>query len=164
MSFRFSMSAEASVRAAPQEVFALLDDPRRLGRHMETPSAMMLGGSMHTRPDERGGREVGSVIRVEGSVLGLRLSIVERITERDPPRRKVWETIEEPRLVVFGRYRLGFDIAPEGAGSRVRIFVDYDLPRGLAGRLLGSVGARAYARWCVERMLAEAGAAAPANG
>lgn len=162
MAYAFSRADEAAVPATPEAVFAILDDPRRLGRHMEKPSAMMLGGSMRTILDERGRRAVGSVIRVEGSVLGLRLSIVERVVERDPPRRKVWETVEEPRLLVFGNYRLGFEIAPDGAGSRVRVFVDYDSPRTALGRLLGSVGAHAYARWCLDRMLAEAGAAAPA--
>jgi len=97
------------------------------------------------------------VIRVEGSVLGLRLSILEKVIEREPPRRKVWETIEEPSLLVFGNYRLGFEIEPEGAGSRVRIFIDYDLPRTALGRALGPFGAHAYARWCVNHMLAEAG-------
>lgn len=164
MAYAFSKSVEEVVPAVPEVVFAILDDPRRLGRHMEKPSAMMLGGSMRYALDERGGRAVGSVIRIEGSVLGLRLSIVERITEREPPRRKAWETIEEPRLIVFGNYRLGFEIALEGPGSRVRVFIDYDLPRtSLVGRLLGPLGAHAYARWCVGRMLAEAREAAPAD-
>lgn len=161
MTYAFSKSAKSFVAAEPSAVFEILDDPRRLGRHMEKPSAMMLGGSMRYLLDGMGGREVGSVIRVEGSVLGVRLSIVERITERDPPRRKVWETTEEPRLLVFGNYRLGFEITPEGAGSQVRVFIDYDLPRTRLGRLLGPLGAHAYARWCIKRMLAEAVEAAP---
>jgi hypothetical protein len=157
MIYPFSKAAEASVLAAPMAVFAVLDDPRRLGRHMEKPSAMMLGGFMRYILDDTGGREVGSVIRAEGSVLGFGLSIVEKVIERDPPRRKVWETIEEPRLLVFGSYRLGFEIEPEGAGSHVRIFIDYDLPQTALGRALGPFGAHAYARWCVNQMLAEAG-------
>ncbi|MCZ0964496.1 SRPBCC family protein [Paracoccus benzoatiresistens] len=156
MAYVFSKAVEAVVPAAPEDVFAVLDDPRRLGRHMERPSMMMLGGSMHYTLDEQEGRAVGSVIRVEGWVLGLPLSIIERIAERDPPRRKVWETIEEPRLLVFGNYRLGFEIATEVGGSRVRVFIDYNLPRSRLGRLLG---AHAYARWCLRRMLAEASSA-----
>ena len=162
MAYAFSKVVDSVVAAKPAAIFAVLDSPRRLGRHMEQPSVMMLGGSMRYYFDDGGGHVIGSVIRVEGSVLGLRLSIVERITERDPPYRKVWETIEEPRLLVFGSYRLGFEIAPEGTGSRVRVFVDYDLPRRPFGRVLGLLGARAYARWCVSRMLAEASAAAQA--
>ena len=84
MAYAFSKAVEALVPAAPEAVFAILDDPRRLGRHMEQPSAMMLGGSMRYALDEEGGQAVGSVIRVEDSVLGLRLSIVERVTEARP--------------------------------------------------------------------------------
>jgi len=46
MTYAFSKSSEIVVPAAPVAVFAILDDARRLGRHMEKPSAMMLGGSM----------------------------------------------------------------------------------------------------------------------
>lgn len=159
MDYAFSRTAEALVTARPAAVFGVLDDPLRLGRHMARPSAMMLGGSMGYALDARGGRAVGSEIRAEGSVLGLRMSVVERVTERDPPRRKVWETVGEPRLIVFGRYRLGFEVLPEGTGSRVRAFVDYDLPRTPLGRALGPLGAPVYARWCLGRMLAEARAA-----
>lgn len=140
MPYAFSRRSETLVSFQPAAVFDVLDDHRRLGRHMGKPSVMMLGGSMHTVLDDKGGREVGSVIRAEGSVLGLRLSIVEKIIERDPPRRKVWETIEEPRLIVFGNYRLRFEIAPDGRGSRVRVFIFYDLPQTSVGRLIGPWG------------------------
>lgn len=82
------------------------------------------------------------MIRVEGSVFGLRLSIVERVTERDPPHRKVWETTEDPRRLVFGNYRLDFEMVPKGTGSRVQVSIHYDLPRTSLGRLLGPLGAR----------------------
>jgi len=55
---------------------------------MTKPSGMMLGGSMSCEVDERGGREVGSVIRMAGTILGLRLAVEEIVTERIPPRRK----------------------------------------------------------------------------
>jgi hypothetical protein len=161
MPYTFSHASEVRVPFAPATVFEILDDPLRLGRHMEKPSPMMLWGSMRYRLDEKGGRDVGSVICADGSVLGLQLSIVERITERVPPWRKVWETLEEPSLLVFGNYRLGFEIAPDDMGSRVRIFVDYDLPQTLLGRLFGPLGAPVYARWCVSRMIKEASAPTP---
>lgn len=123
---------------------------------MAKPSAMMLGGSMRYELGPDHGRAVGSIIRVDGSMLGITLSIVERVVERVPPHRKVWETVEEPKLLIFGSYRLGFDIGPEGRGSRVRVFLDYDLPRTVLGRVIGPFGAHAYARWCLERIIHEA--------
>jgi hypothetical protein len=156
MDYARSARRSVTVTAPPEAVFAALDDPLRLGRHMARPSAAMLGGYMRTTPDAGGGQVVGSVIRVEGSVLGLSLSILEAVVARDPPRRKVWETVQPPRLVVLGCYRLGFEIEPHGDGSHVQAFIDYDHPQGTLGGLLGRIGASTYARWCLDRILEEA--------
>jgi hypothetical protein len=44
-------SSEAHVAAAPEVLFDALDDHRRLAGHMERPSLMNLGGSMHIKTD-----------------------------------------------------------------------------------------------------------------
>ena len=44
---------------------------------------------------------------MNGRILGLKLSLDEVVTERDPPARKVWETVGVPRLLVIGPYRMG---------------------------------------------------------
>jgi hypothetical protein len=36
---------------------------------------------------------------------------------------KVWETIDEPRLLVIGRYRMSFGVEPLGTGSCFRIWI-----------------------------------------
>ena len=41
-----------------------------------------------------------------GPVFGLPLSLEEAVTERVPPRRKVWETIGRPKLLLRN-YRMG---------------------------------------------------------
>src|SRR5829696_3118637 len=121
------------VAATPERLFAYLDDPTRLGGHMTKPSNMMLGGSMSYEVDERGGREVGPVIRMTGAVLGLRLAVEEMVTERTPPRRKTWETRGPQRMVVIDSYRMGFDIENKDSGAGATVFIDY-LPaqRGVA--------------------------------
>lgn len=151
--------SEADVAADPQRLFVHLDDPRRLASHMEKPSLMTAGSSMHFETDAQHGQAVGSVIRMTGHVLGLRLNLEEVVIEREPPLRKVWQTVADPRLLVIGAYRMGFTIAPQGRGARLTVFIDYRLPpRGLAhglGLLLG----RAYAAWCTKRMTNDAAAA-----
>ncbi len=158
---RFERSTVIAVD--PARLFAVLDDPARLGAHMGKPSAAMLGGSMTYALDAAGGQAVGSVIRMTGTVLGLRLSVSEIITERTPPLRKAWETIGEPRLLILSWYRMGFEVAPEGAGSRLTVSIDYLLPEGamaLVGRLIGP----SYARWCVSRIVDDATRMAAAGG
>lgn len=92
---------------------------------------------------------------MNGRVLGFQLEVSEIVTEREPPHRKVWQTDGTPRLLVIGAYRMGFDIAAKGSGSRLRVFVEYDLP-AWPWRLLGLIAGRFYARWCVRAMATDA--------
>jgi hypothetical protein len=151
--FPFHEHAVGAVDAVPARVFAHLDDHRRLSSHMESSSPMMLGSSMHIEIDGRHGQAVGSMIRLHGRVLGLRLALEERVIEYQPPRHKAWQTLGQPRLLVIGSYRMGFDVEPAGPRSRVRIWIDYRLPPVGIGRLLGPLLGRFYARWCTQQML-----------
>jgi len=144
-----------AIQGAPGAVFDYLDDPKRLGAHMEKPSAVMLGGNMRYAFDSGGGRTIGSVIAMQGSVAGLDLDVEEVVTERSPSR-KIWETRGEPHLLIIGAYRMGFDIEPAPAGAKLTVFIDYDLPRRGLQRVLGAAVGRLYARWCVSRMAKDA--------
>lgn len=146
---------EASVLLdAPIEaVFAYLDDFHRLSAHMERRSGMMAGSSMTIEMDAGEGHAVGSQVRMRGRMMGIHLALTEVVTDREPPMRKAWRTIDA-ELLVIGNYRLGFDLAPEGRHTRVRFFIDYALPGRM--RWLGILFARGYARWCIGRMAADA--------
>jgi hypothetical protein len=146
--------AVAVVSAPPAALFARLDDQTRLGGHMEKSSMMMGGGRMTYEFDEGRGQVVGSHIRMGGSAFGLKLFVDEVVTEREPPRRKVWRTAGKQRLIVMDAYEMGFEIEPKDDGSRLKVWIDYELGRGL-GRWIPSL-AGMYARWCVGRMVEDA--------
>ena len=148
--------ATVFVAASPEVVFDRLDNQARFGEHMQRPSLMMAGGSMQYELDEAGGRELGSVIRMRGTMLGLGFFVEEVVTEREAPRHKAWETRGDPRLLVIDHYRMGFDIAPHATGSQMRVFIDYNRPTNLVGRFLSLFFARTYARWCVRRVADDA--------
>ena len=153
--------SEVDVAADAQHLFAFLDDHRRLASHMEKPSLMMAGATLRVETDELKGQAVGSVIRVNGRVLGMDLAVEEVVTERVPPLRKTWETRGEPRLLVIDAYRMGLTIDAEGARSHLVVFIDYQLPpRGFA-RGLARLFGRTYAAWCTRRMATDAVAAFP---
>jgi hypothetical protein len=156
MTYAHRDEAIAEVHAPPERLFEHLDDHARLGTHMEKPSMMMMGGKMTYEFDEAKGRAVGSVIRMGGSFLGIRLFVEEVVTERDPPRLKVWETRGPPRILIIGAYRMGFEITPSGPHSHLRVFIEYDRPPSFIGRILGVALAPMYARWCVRRMADDA--------
>jgi hypothetical protein len=122
---------------------------------MEQPSAMMLGSQMQIVTDDGGGRAVGSRVRMSGKVIGIPLSLEEVVTERDPPHRKAWETVDA-RLLVIGQYRLGFELQPRAGGCELRVFIDYDWPTGALARSAAALFAKSYARWCTKRMAGDA--------
>lgn len=106
--------------------------------------------------DDGRGKVVGSRLSMRGKAFGVRLCLEEVVVERVPPRRKCWETVGEPRLLVIASYRMGFSIEDDGQACRVTVFIDYELPGRPPGRWLGSLFGRAYARWCTESMAGDA--------
>ncbi len=144
---------EVQVAASAAQVFAWMDDPNHLAAHMTRSSTMMAGGSMCTFLDEGRGRQTGSHIRMRGRMLGFPLELDEVVTEREPPRRKVWQTVGEPTLWVLGAYRMGFDVKQQADGCRVSVFIDYNLPVSPWLQPLAWWMNRPYAGWCVDQML-----------
>ena len=144
------------VSAAAPALFDHLDDQERLAAHMNKPSMMMLGGRMFYEFDAGRGRTIGSLIRMGGNFLWLNLFVEEVVTEHERPHRKTWETRGVPRLIIIGKYRMGFEIEDMSAASRLRVFIDYELSKGPIGKVLGALFAPMYARWCVRRMAGDA--------
>ena len=145
--------ASAFVQALMDEVFTYVDDPTRLSSHMSKSSWMMGGGQMEIELDSGRGQNIGSRIRLAGKVFGLRLSLEEVVTERNPPHRKVWETTGTPNLLVIGHYRMGFEIGSQDIASLLRVYIDYSLPHGVLTRWLGYLFGPVYARWCTRRLV-----------
>jgi len=147
----------ARVRAPADKLFALLDDHERLAAHMTQSSWKMGGARMKIEYDNARGRSVGSHIRLAGRIFGIDLSLDEVVTERNPPRRKIWETTGTPKLLVIGHYRMGFEITgQDGDDSALRVFIDYALPDAPPARWFGCLFGRFYARWCTQRMANDA--------
>jgi carbon monoxide dehydrogenase subunit G len=135
----------------PESVFKQIDDHKNLASHMNKSSWMLGGGSMKTMMDEGEGKKIGSHIMMDGSVLGLKVSLDEIVTKREPPYRKEWKTVGIPKLIVVGQYVMGVNIETWGNGSKVTVFIDYEYPDKNAwlGKLFGKI----YAKWCVRQMV-----------
>jgi hypothetical protein len=141
------------IAAPPAAVFAVLDDHSRLSAHMAKSSWKMGGGRMKIEVDSGQGREVGSHIRLSGSVFGIRLDVEEVVITHDPPWRKRWRTVGSPRLLVIGSYEMGFNLAATATGTALRVYITYALPET---KWLGRLFGRYYANWCIQRMAADA--------
>ena len=152
----FHDEANVLISAAPDELFSYLDDHRNLSAHMSSSSWMMAGSRMEIETDDGHGRVPGSRISLRGRVMGIELTVDEAVTERVPPYHKSWQTFGEPRLLVIGAYQMGFAITPQGKGSGLRVFIDYELPSDGSLRWLRRRLAAWYARWCTRRMAIDA--------
>jgi hypothetical protein len=148
--FPFHYETSVGLAAPIEAAFAHLDDFHKLSAHMEKSSGMMMGSSMSIETDEREGRAIGSKVTMSGRMLGMRLSLQEVVTERTPPTRKAWRTVDTD-LMVIGAYELGFELRESTLGAALRVFIDYELPRNGVGRWLGRMFGRTYAKWCTEK-------------
>ena len=106
---------------------------------------------METQVDEGKGQKVGSHIQMSGKVLGINLFLDEVVTEHIPPNRKVWQTIGAPNLIVIGNYQMGVELTSIKGKSKLKVFIDYDLPEGVS-KIFGYLFGRMYAKWCVSQL------------
>lgn len=139
------------IPARMKEVFAFVDDHKRFSSHMGKSSWMMGGGKMRTSVDDKKGQEVGSHIRLDGTVFGVHLFLDEVVTQHEPPILKVWKTVGIPRLLIIGHYQMKAEIRPQKTGAHLTVSIDYELPKTKVW--LGKLFGRFYARWCVQQML-----------
>ncbi len=49
-------------------------------------------------------------------------------------------------------YQMGVEINSQDKASNLKVFIDYELPKGV-NRLLGYLFGDVYAKWCVRQML-----------
>ncbi|MCL5073085.1 MAG: SRPBCC family protein [Actinobacteria bacterium] len=142
----------AEVPAEPKSVFTFVDDHKNFSSHMSQSSWMMGGSKMETIIDEGKGQKAGSHIKMRGKIFGINLFLDEVITQHEAPYRKAWETVGKINLVVIDHYKLGFEIIPNNHSSKLKVYIDYNLPKSWKTRLLGVLFGEIYAKWCVRQM------------
>jgi hypothetical protein len=151
------------VTARPDQVFAHIDDQARFASHMQGRSLMLGGGRMVYHLDQRQGKAVGSIIRMRGNAFGISVDVTEVITEREPPRIRVWQTIGRPKLVILSFYTMGVELSPDGGGTLLRVWIDYELSASAVERWLTRPLAAWFARWCVHRIVTDVAKAFASN-
>ena len=138
---------------SPKELFVYVDNHKNFSSHMNKSSWMMGGGSMNTQADSKKFQEIGSHIKMGGTVFGIKLYLDEVVTHYDPPYRKQWQTVGDLNLLVIDHYKLGFEIEPKSNGSIFKVYITYYLPQSAGTRILGYLFGGMYAKWCVNQMI-----------
>lgn len=140
-----------SISEVPDKIFSYIDDHNRFSSHMTKSSWMTGGGRMDVSIDKGHGQKVGSLIRMSGTVFGIKLFLNEIVTHHKPPFVKTWETVGTPKLLVIGQYKMKVEIKPQKEKSLLIVSIDYDLPEKNAW--LGKIFGGMYAKWCVNQMI-----------
>lgn len=123
------MRSEVHVLAPPEAVFDFVDDWRNAARYLRR--------LVRWEPVDLGRTsEVGAVYHVGIQAGPTRLDGRIEVTEYVRPQRISIRSKEGPGVTG------GWRFSPDGAGTRVVLEAAYDLPGGIAGRLVGSFVAR----------------------
>jgi uncharacterized protein YndB with AHSA1/START domain len=125
---------ELFVDAPPERVFAILAAPERTPEWM--PSVLEM------RREGPGPITVGSTTKSVVKVLGTRQRAIGTCVLFEPPKRLVIDS----RTERGGKSRTDTELAPEGAGTRVTVTLDYVVPGGGLGKLLDKLVAERQIR------------------
>jgi carbon monoxide dehydrogenase subunit G len=117
--------SQTHINATPEQVFDFIDDWRNAMRYMKRMTRWDL-------VDPEGGTGVGAEFNVDVQAGPRRLGGRFQVTGHDRPHRIAFRSMEDVR--VEGQW----DIQPDGDGTRLTLNATYDLPGGIAGRLVGA--------------------------
>ena len=151
-------SKTVEIQAATADVFRYIDDMRNVGSHMTGQSSMAMVGSK-LRIDILSDRPtgVGATYRYSGRMLGMTIDFSESVTAYRPPHEKVWQTIGEPKLWIMASYEMRLLVESlRASASRLTISIAYELPRTPFWRIVGTLLAGPYSRWCLSQMSGDA--------
>lgn len=137
-----SLTEETTIAASPERVFELLGRPER-GPEW-TPNLVRVERLSPGQPGP------GSETRLVANVGGRMVRGRGRLLEWQPPRRIVAESEFEIGLSSVTT----FEILPSEAGARVLARIEYHLPAGGLGRLLGGLLGEPLLRRDLRRALA----------
>ena len=94
-------STAVHVNTTAERLFEYLDDPARIGGHMEERSWRTAGMRMHYELDGDRGKAIGSRIKLGGRIFGYALYAEQVVVQRQPPELKAWATVGATRLLVI---------------------------------------------------------------
>jgi len=119
------MLSSIRIDAPPEAVFDFVDDWRNATRYLHR----LVKWEPVDRDAEMG---VGTVFRVGIQAGPTRLDGKLEVTDYMRPEKISIRSVDGPRVVG------GWTFAPDNDGTRVQLRASFDLPGGLAGRLVGT--------------------------
>lgn len=142
-------------KAIPEIVFGCLDDLGVTGMHMSQSSMPLMGGKMDLEfltPQKTG---LHTKYRWTGKVLWWPLDFSVEVTEWVRGRKKTWETIGSPEMVIFSWFRMKLRVEEIPGGSIAYLSIGYKKAKGFFNKIICSLVGDWYSRWCLRKMLTD---------
>ena len=137
----------------PDIVFQCLDNLGVTGMHMTQSSIMMMGSKLELKFITKSHTGLGTRYRWTGKMMGIRMDFTVEVTKWVPGREKTWETIGNPRLIIYSWYQMHLLLTNDAGGTTAALSISYKKPEGAFNRILSFLFADWYCRWCLKRML-----------
>ena len=141
------------INVTPEKVFAQMDDFSKTGMHMSESSMMMMGSKLKLEQLSSNATGVSASYRWYGKMLGMKMDFSETVTKWQPPKLKEWKTVGEAKIIIMSWYKMGFEISPDGIGTRAKISISYLPPKEWYYKILSFFFANWYCNWCLNNML-----------
>ncbi|QJB37246.1 SRPBCC family protein [Chitinophaga oryzae] len=139
------------------KVFRCIDDLAVTGMHMNRSSVMMMGSKLHLQYLTEKKEGTGTKYRWTGKIMGIPLDFTVEVTKWIDGKEKVWETIGQPKMIIFSWYRMDLTISPvDDYCTKAALSVTYEKPKGFINKILCILLADWYCRWCLKKMLGDA--------
>ncbi len=145
--------------APPEQVFKAIDDLGVTGTHMTKSSGMMMGNKLKLEYLTEYHTGLGTKYRWTGKMMGMAMDFTVEVTKWISGKEKTWETIGDTKLIIYSWYRMHLLITPQGSNTNAELSISYEKPFGFFDRILCFFFADWYCRWCLSKMLGDAGKA-----
>jgi hypothetical protein len=143
-------------KSSPDLVFKCLDDLGVTGMHMTKSSVMMMGNKLNLEflTEKHTGR--GTKYRWTGKMMGLKMDFTVEVTKWIEGVEKVWETIGDPRMIIYSWYRMHMLLTADENTTVVELSISYEKPKDGFMKILSFLFADWYCKWCLRKMLRDA--------
>lgn len=139
--------------ASPEEVFDCLDDLGVTGMHMTESSMPMMGGKMTLEFLTNHKTGLNTKYKWTGRVLFLTLDFTVLVTKWIKGKEKTWETIGNPRMIIYSWFRMHLSVDRTNNGSTAYLSISYEKPKGLFNKIICFFLGDWYSKWCLRNMM-----------
>jgi hypothetical protein len=141
----------------PHEVvFQCLDNLGVTGMHMTQSSTMMMGSKLDLKFLTENQTGLGTKYRWTGKMAGIKMDFTVEVTKWIPGKEKTWETIGDPKLIIYSWYQMHLLLTKIPNGTIAQLSISYKKPEGVFYKILSFLFADWYCRWCLKHMLEDA--------